>query len=306
MEDFCSGSFSACLPGLSFAIISIIKGFFCSWHIANEIILPIVDILDNLWPIVILNVLITAYSIEAYDTPPLHSPQDPLIYAVCSLTTHVTRASYPDAHLVEILPFLNDLPQWIPGVNWSNRWKKEAGDAYERYTEGFEGIYGKAEERVRREGENGDRDENGKNEGKGSFARKLVRHKPPTPIDQDRSSLVSGEDTVNTMAWLLIILAKYRDVQAKAAAEIHAYLASTSISTPTSTNASASASLSSPLCLRLPTPTDHPNLPYCRAVLHESMRWRPVDPLGLPHMCVEDDVYVCADAESGASGNRYP
>ncbi|KAF5367973.1 hypothetical protein D9758_004443 [Tetrapyrgos nigripes] len=239
----------------------------------------------------------------AYDTPPLHSPQDPLIHAVCSLTTHVTRASYPGAHLVEILPFLNDLPKWIPGVNWVNRWKKEAEDAYERYTEAFEGIYGEVEERVRREGENE------KNEGKGSFARKLVETNHRHRLTKTEASwlaasmFVAGADTTaNTMAWLLTILAKYRDVQAKAAAEIHAYLASASTPSPTSTNASASASasLSSPPCPRLPTPTDLPNLPYCRAVLRESMRWRPVDPLGLPHVCVEDDVYVCVDAESSS------
>ena len=93
------------------------------------------------------------------------------------------------------------------------------------------------------------------------------------------------------MAWLVVVLARYRDVQTKgtyphslpfllianmvstAAAEIHAL-----------TNASGSSP-------RLPTPADLPNLPYCTAVIREAMRWRGVDPLGLPHVSVQDDVW---------------
>jgi len=36
---------------------------------------------------------------------------------------------------------------------------------------------------------------------------------------------------------------------------------------------------------------DRASLPYVDAVLRETMRWRPVAPLGVPHATTEDDVY---------------
>ena len=42
---------------------------------------------------------------------------------------------------------------------------------------------------------------------------------------------------------------------------------------------------------RAPTFADLPHLPYIRAMVKEALRWRPVDPLGLPHCSTEDDWY---------------
>lgn len=42
---------------------------------------------------------------------------------------------------------------------------------------------------------------------------------------------------------------------------------------------------------RVPTFSDLPHLPYIRAMVKEALRWRPVDPLGLPHLSTEDDWY---------------
>jgi len=42
---------------------------------------------------------------------------------------------------------------------------------------------------------------------------------------------------------------------------------------------------------RIPTFADFPHLPYIRAMVKEALRWRPVDPLGLPHQSIEDDWY---------------
>jgi cytochrome P450 len=42
---------------------------------------------------------------------------------------------------------------------------------------------------------------------------------------------------------------------------------------------------------RLPTYADAPRLPYVRAIIKEVLRWRPVAPLGLPHIAAEDDWY---------------
>ena len=42
---------------------------------------------------------------------------------------------------------------------------------------------------------------------------------------------------------------------------------------------------------RLPTFADYPHLPYVRAMVKEVLRWRPVGPMGIPHVPTEDDWY---------------
>ncbi len=42
---------------------------------------------------------------------------------------------------------------------------------------------------------------------------------------------------------------------------------------------------------RLPTFEDRPSLPHVDAVLRETLRWRLVAPLAIPHMSIKDDIY---------------
>lgn len=42
---------------------------------------------------------------------------------------------------------------------------------------------------------------------------------------------------------------------------------------------------------RLPTFEDRPSLPLVEAVVRETLRWRPILPLAVPHTTSEDDVY---------------
>ena len=42
---------------------------------------------------------------------------------------------------------------------------------------------------------------------------------------------------------------------------------------------------------RLPTFEDRPSLPLVDAVVRETLRWRPVVPLAIPHTAIKDDVY---------------
>jgi len=41
----------------------------------------------------------------------------------------------------------------------------------------------------------------------------------------------------------------------------------------------------------IPTFSDFQHLPYIRAMVKEMLRWRPMDPLGLPHFSIKDDRY---------------
>ena len=42
---------------------------------------------------------------------------------------------------------------------------------------------------------------------------------------------------------------------------------------------------------RLPTLDDRKHLPYIEAIIRETLRWRQVAPLGVPHTTTEDDVF---------------
>jgi cytochrome P450 len=42
---------------------------------------------------------------------------------------------------------------------------------------------------------------------------------------------------------------------------------------------------------RLPTFEDFPDLPYMRACVKETLRWRPVTPTNIPHELIRDDIY---------------
>jgi cytochrome P450 len=51
---------------------------------------------------------------------------------------------------------------------------------------------------------------------------------------------------------------------------------------------------------RMPDLNDFPNLPYIRGCIKESMRWMPIDPLGVPHAVIRDDEYMGYKIPKGA------
>ena len=50
---------------------------------------------------------------------------------------------------------------------------------------------------------------------------------------------------------------------------------------------------------RLPEHNDLENIPYIRAILLETLRWRPIAPFGVPHVLSADDVYEGYDIPKG-------
>jgi cytochrome P450 len=71
------------------------------------------------------------------------------------------------------------------------------------------------------------------------------------------------------MAWWMLAVVAYPETQAHAQAELDAVVGRA----------------------RLPTFADYPHLPYVRAMVKEVLRWRPVGPMGIPHVPTEDDWY---------------
>jgi cytochrome P450 len=71
------------------------------------------------------------------------------------------------------------------------------------------------------------------------------------------------------MAWWMLAMLAYPETQARAHAELDAIVGRA----------------------RLPTFADFPHLPYIRAMVKETLRWRPSGPLGVAHRSTEDDWY---------------
>jgi len=83
------------------------------------------------------------------------------------------------------------------------------------------------------------------------------------------TSAAGAETTSGVMAWWMLAMVTYPDIQKRAQEELDSVVGQT----------------------RIPTFADLPHLPYIRAMVKEALRWRPVDPLGLPHLSTEDDWY---------------
>ena len=83
------------------------------------------------------------------------------------------------------------------------------------------------------------------------------------------SSAVGAETTSAVLAWWMLAMVTYPEVQKHAQEELDAVVGRT----------------------RIPTYADLPHLQYIRAMVKEVLRWRPVDPLGLPHLSTKDDWY---------------
>ena len=82
-------------------------------------------------------------------------------------------------------------------------------------------------------------------------------------------SIGGSETTSSAMAWWALAMLVYPETQARAQAELDAVVGRA----------------------RIPTFADYPHLPYIRAMVKETLRWKPVAPLIAPHRLIEDDWY---------------
>jgi cytochrome P450 len=82
-------------------------------------------------------------------------------------------------------------------------------------------------------------------------------------------SAAGAETTSGVLAWWMLAMVTYPEVQKRAQAELDAVVGRS----------------------RTPTFADLPHLPYIRAMVKEALRWQPVGPVGLPHLSTEDDWY---------------
>lgn len=79
-----------------------------------------------------------------YDWDQTTNKNTPIVQRIFSVTNRITRAALPGAYLVELIPALNYLPEWM------TPWKKDALSWYKRETAMFENFNDEVAERKAR------------------------------------------------------------------------------------------------------------------------------------------------------------
>ncbi|KAK7449178.1 hypothetical protein VKT23_013327 [Stygiomarasmius scandens] len=192
-----------------------------------------------------------------YATPPVEE-NDPSVKNVNDHVNRLTRANLPGAHFVQFIPWLRYVPASLAA------WKRNALEWHAHDSR----MFGSLLKTVR--------DDVAKGTAKPSFAASLIEDQGKNNLSEPENAWLAGtmyaagaETTAGAMSWYMLAMLAYPEVQKRAQAELDAVIGRS----------------------RVPTFTDFEHLPYIRALVKEVLRWRPVDPVGLPHRTTEDDWY---------------
>ncbi|KAF5019368.1 hypothetical protein F66182_8618 [Fusarium sp. NRRL 66182] len=168
-------------------------------------------------------------------------------------------AAVPGAFLVDIMPFLRHVPDWVPGTGWK-RLAREWGSELQEVVE-------KPYAFVKHQLAQGKQDS--------SFLTHLLDAGDATAEEKlankwsAASLYVAGADTtVSSVACFFLAMSLHPEVQKKAQEEIDRVVGRD----------------------RIPASSDRQRLPYIEAVVKEVLRWHPVAPMGLPHSGTADDI----------------
>jgi cytochrome P450 len=198
----------------------------------------------------------------AYGTT-LYTGKEETCVRIQQVNRHLERVGSPGAYLVDAFPILMWLPEWLaPFKREGNRLHKE------EY-----GLFKELVDDVRRRVDEGDPSV------EGCFTERWLqdREKYAPAMSDDHAYYVLGtifeaasETTAGAMQSFFLAMILHPEVFRKLSAEVDEVVGDE----------------------RLPTFDDMENLPYLRACVKETLRWKPVTAGGLPHQLTErDDFY---------------
>ncbi|KAK0232280.1 cytochrome P450 [Armillaria nabsnona] len=179
-------------------------------------------------------------------------------------THSIDNSGSPGNTPVDFLPFLRYFPSWFPGTyfaEWARTWSRVPQTMHDLpYSDLIRDIeQGHYNPSIL-----------------GQEIQKMLETsgKTETRISDIKSTAAvtfgAGVDSMEaTLSIFLLLMMRHPECQKKAQAEIDSVLGGS----------------------RLPNHDDRPHLPYVEALLQEIKRWFPVIPLGLPHLCTDDDIY---------------
>ncbi|OCT47140.1 O-methylsterigmatocystin oxidoreductase [Cladophialophora carrionii] len=187
---------------------------------------------------------------------------DPLVDLADKGLDQFSKACAPGAWMVDVIPALKYLPEWLPGTGFkrtARHWKATLHALADR-------PYAFVERQLK------------KGDTEPSYLSKLLNSDEGTSTPEAEETarwsafaLYTGgaDTTVSSISCFVLAMALYPDAQKKAQAEIDAFVGTS----------------------RLPTFKDRASLPYVDALIKEVLRWHPVGPMGVPHLTTKAEVY---------------
>ncbi|KAH9028797.1 cytochrome P450, partial [Lactarius hengduanensis] len=170
----------------------------------------------------------------------------------------VTRAILPGAHVVEYFPWMIHIPSRFA------KWKRDAESWHEKDSTMFVGLFNNVREKML------------KGIDSPSLVGTWIKGADRYGLSERESAWLAGmtfaggsDSSAAALSWWMLAMVTYPDVQKCAQAELDSVVGRT----------------------RIPKFSDFQHLPYIRAMVKEMLRWRPMDPLGLPHRSTKDDWY---------------
>ncbi|KAL4797741.1 cytochrome P450 [Aspergillus venezuelensis] len=189
---------------------------------------------------------------------------------------HIERVATPGGYLVELLPTLMYLPEWAAPFKREARALHEIENAY------FTELLGNARKKLQA----------GVAENPPSFARTLLSDLDKWELSEPEVKYVLGTvygggsgTTANAMGTFMLAMVHYPDWQRAMQDEIDSVVGSD----------------------RVPGFEDSASLPLVRAVVKETLRWRPVIAGNIPHRLTQDDSYMGYHIPAGSfiHGNQW-
>jgi hypothetical protein len=202
--------------------------------------------------------LVYDYTIEPHSN-------DPLVDLADHTMQEFTLATVPGAWLVDILPFLEHVPEWMPGAGF----KKTARLWSQSLSEAVRIPYEYTKRQMAMGKQTASFVSKSIQQAKIDFNQEHLSAEQDHAIQWTALSLYLGgsDTTVETIAGFFLAMAKFPDVQQKAQEEIDRVVGTS----------------------RLPTFGDRENLPYINNIVYEAQRWHPIIPMGFPHVANEED-----------------
>ncbi|EPT01646.1 hypothetical protein FOMPIDRAFT_124761 [Fomitopsis schrenkii] len=201
---------------------------------------------------------------------------DPYVLAMEEFMVDLSEITAPGAYLVDALPFLKYLPEWLPGASFKTRARE--------VRESLASIETKLYLVTRAQLDRGD--------ATSSFVADFLNDHETTAeeirVCQEVSTTLYGgacsaplrpfESTISALLSFILIMAQQPHIQRKAQEEVDAVVGG-----------------------RPPKCSDRECMPYLEAVIKEVFRCNPVLPIALPHQVLCEDVYAGYRIPAGAT-----
>ncbi|KAH7334815.1 cytochrome P450 [Rhizoctonia solani] len=204
-------------------------------------------------------ILSTVYGYTVEDT------NDSLVRDTVTAIDNFCVAAIPGNFMVNFIPWLKYVPEWVPGTQWKRK-LKEWRRLKKKITEG---PYNWTKAQI----------------ASGSAAPSMIKSylasiegNPQIDLADEEDHLLwatatlfggASDTTHASLMCFVLLMVRHPEIQARAQEEIDQVTGSQ----------------------RLPNIDDRDSMPYIRNIVQEVLRWQPPLPLGFPHATTEDDEY---------------